>query len=68
MTVAIYAKQVPEHLVDILDKWRQKQIPTLNRQQAVIHVLNEWVNQHKQEFVKEGIITNEQIVPFVEIQ
>jgi hypothetical protein len=68
MTVAIYAKQVPEHLVDILDKWRQKQIPTLNRQQAVIHVLNEWVNQHKQEFVKEGIITNEQVTSFVETQ
>jgi hypothetical protein len=68
MTVAIYAKQVPEHLVDILDKWRQKQIPTLNRQQAVIHVLNEWVNQHKQEFVKEGIITNELVTPFVETQ
>ena len=68
MTAAIYAKQVPEHLVDILDKWRQKQIPTLNRQQAVIHVLNEWVNQHKQEFVKEGIITNEQITSFIETQ
>ena len=68
MAVAIYAKQVPEHLVDILDKWRQKQIPTLNRQQAVIHVLNEWANQHKQEFVKEGIITNEQVTPFVETQ
>ena len=68
MTVAIYAKQVPEHLVDILDKWRQKQIPTLNRQQAVIHVLNEWVNQHKQEFVEEGIITNEQVIYHVETQ
>ena len=63
MTAAIYAKQVPEHLVDILDKWRQKQIPILNRQQAVIHVLNEWVNRHKQEFVKEGIITNDQVTP-----
>ena len=68
MTVAIYAKQVPEHLVDILDKWRQKQIPTLNRQQAVIHVLNEWVNQHKQEFVKEGILTNGQGDPHFETQ
>mgnify|MGYP001150379105 CR=1 FL=1 len=68
MTAAIYAKQVPEHLVDILDKWRQKQIPTLNRQQAVIHVLNEWVNQHKQEFVEEGIITNEQVTHYVETQ
>ena len=68
MTAAIYAKQVPEHLVDILDKWRQKQIPTLNRQQAVIHVLNEWVNQHKKEFVEEGIITNEQVTHYVETQ
>jgi hypothetical protein len=64
MAAAIYAKQVPEHLVNILDTWRQKQIPILNRQQAVIHVLNEWVIQHKQEFVKEGIITHEQLSLF----
>ena len=58
---ALYAKQVPDHLVDILDSWRKHQIPTLNRQQAVTHVLNEWVNSHRQEFVREGIITNEQM-------
>jgi hypothetical protein len=61
---ALYAKQVPDHLVDILDKWRKQQIPTLNRQQAITHVLNEWVNRHRQDFVREGIITNEQMSLF----
>ena len=61
---ALYAKQVPDHLVDILDKWRKQQIPILNRQQAMTHVLNEWVNRHRQDFVREGIITNEQLSLF----
>lgn len=61
---ALYAKQVPDHLVDILDNWRKQQIPTLNRQQAITHVLNEWVNKHRQDFVREGIITNEQMSLF----
>jgi hypothetical protein len=58
---ALYAKQVPDHLVEILDSWRQKQIPILNRQQAITHVLNEWATIHKAAFVKEGIIPNEQL-------
>ncbi len=58
---ALYAKQVPDHLVDILDNWRKQQIPTLNRQQAITHVLNEWANRHRQDFVRDGIITNEQM-------
>jgi len=58
---ALYAKQVPDHFIDILDKWRKQQIPTLNRQQAITHVLNEWVKIHRKDFVREGIITNEQM-------
>lgn len=58
---ALYAKQVPDHLVEILDKWRKQQIPSFNRQQAITHVLNEWINMHRQEFVREGFITNEQM-------
>ena len=61
---ALYAKQVPDHLVDILDRWRKQQIPSFNRQQAITHVLNEWINFHRREFVKDGIITDEQMSLF----
>lgn len=63
---AIYAKQVPDHLVEILDKWRQQQIPILNRQQAVIHVLHEWIEVHREELVRDRIIADEQMSLFNE--
>lgn len=57
----IYARSVPDELIEILDKWRQQQVPVFNRSQAVTFVLKTWVDANKKAFVREGIITGEQM-------
>lgn len=62
----LYARTVPDDLIKILDNWRKQQVPVLNRSQAVTYVLKEWIDQHQKEFVKDGIITDEQMNLFDE--
>ncbi len=58
---SVFAKHVPDDLVDIVDNWRKKQVPVLNRSQTVTLIIKEWVETHKTAFIKEGIISNEQM-------
>lgn len=58
---SLFAKHVPDNLIEILDNWRKNQVPALNRSQTVTLIVKEWAETHKNEFIKEGIITNEQM-------
>lgn len=58
---SLFAKHVPDNLIEILDNWRKNQVPALNRSQTVTLIVKEWAEIHKNEFIKEGIITNEQM-------
>lgn len=57
----IFAKQVPDEFVEVIDSWRKQQVPMLNRSQSITLIIKEWIDAHRKEFVKDGIITDEQL-------
>lgn len=58
---SVFARNVPDSLIQIIDSWRKQQVPILNRSQTVTHIIKEWVEWHEKQFVKDGIITDEQM-------
>ena len=61
---SVFARNVPDNLVQIIDTWRKQQVPMLNRSQTVTHIIKEWVERHEKEFVRDGVITDEQMSLF----
>jgi hypothetical protein len=55
MTTLI-SKQVPPEYVEFLDKWRKGQKPPLNRQQAIVKMIGDFIEQNRTEFERLGYI------------